>query len=61
MKTLRTLPQDVTFVQSELPKLIQGLGNNLYSADMTAFTDVFPIELVRTVVDTAYDAAIGSN
>lgn len=61
MSFLRTLPSDVTFRQEKVPELIQGLGTSLYSADMTAFTDVFPIELEKALVEATYGADIAES
>jgi len=61
MEFLRGLPSDVTFRQEKVPKLIQGLGSSLYSADMTAFTDVFPIELEKALIEATYGAAIAES
>jgi hypothetical protein len=58
MRVLRTLPSDVTYRQSSIPKLVEGLGKCLYSSDMTAFTDRFPIKLEEVVVETAYGTTI---
>jgi len=58
MKGLDRLKGDVTYRQDEIPKLIKGLGNRLYSSDMTAFTDRFPIELETEVVKAAYGCEI---
>jgi hypothetical protein len=54
MKFLKEHPSDVTFRQHKIPNLIQGLGNHLYSSDMTAFTDRFPIKLEEAIVKAAY-------
>jgi len=56
MQFLSRLPSDSTFRQSEIPNLIQGLGPHLYSADMTAFTDTFPIELEKELVRLSFGA-----
>jgi hypothetical protein len=42
MELLRSIKTDVTFRQDQLPDLVKGLGSELYSSDMTAFTDRFP-------------------
>jgi len=54
MEGLRKLKGDVTFRQSSIPELIKGLGTDLYSADMTAFTDTFPRQLEKAVINTAW-------
>jgi hypothetical protein len=59
MKFLSKLPSDVTYRQDKIPVLLKGLGPDLYSADMTAFTDVFPIELEAHLVSTVYGVDIG--
>lgn len=59
MNALRKTPGDVTFCQSKTPDLIKGLGLNLYSSDMTAFTDRFPIQLEIALIKTAYGTKIG--
>jgi len=58
MKGLQKLPSDVTYRQSSIPKLIQGLGRSLFSSDMTAFTDRFPIDLGEEVIKAAYGSHI---
>jgi len=58
LKALRKLPSDVTFRQNKIPDLIKGMGLNLYSSDMTAFTDRFPIELEIALIEAAYGAKI---
>jgi len=58
MKGLQRLPSDVTYRQSSIPKLIQGLGRSLFSSDMTAFTDRFPIDLEENVVRAVYGSHI---
>lgn len=59
MKALRRLPNDVTYFQDNIPTLVKGLGDCLYSSDMTAFTDRFPVELEVEVINAAYGAKIG--
>jgi len=54
MKALSRLPSDVTYRQSDIPKLVKGLGTNLYSSDMTAFTDRFPRKLEVCLLSAAY-------
>jgi len=54
MKALSRLPSDVTYRQCEIPKLVKGLGANLYSSDMTAFTDRFPRKLEICLLSAAY-------
>ena len=54
MKGLSRLPTDVTYFQDKIPNLVKDLGNCLYSSDMTAFTDRFPIELEYEVVKAKY-------
>lgn len=59
MKGLRRIPADVTYFQDKIPDLIKGLGPNLYSSDMTAFTDRFPATLEEAVVSAAYGEQVG--
>jgi hypothetical protein len=54
MNALSKLDTDVTYRQDQIPKLIKGLGNCLYSADMTAFTDCFPRELEKNLINAAW-------
>jgi hypothetical protein len=54
MKGLAALPSDVTFRQSDIPKLVKSLGTNLYSSDMTAFTDRFPRKLEVCLLSAVY-------
>lgn len=58
MKALSRLPGDVTYRQSDIPKLVKGLGNQLFSSDMTAFTDRFPRKLEVSLLTAAYGAKI---
>lgn len=58
MIALKKLPSDVTYRQSEIPKLVKGLGNNLFSSDMTAFTDRFPRRLEKSLIAAAYGTKI---
>jgi len=53
MGALAKLPSDVTYRQSSIPALVKELGQNLYSADMTAFTDCFPRELEKNLINAA--------
>lgn len=59
MDALRKMRGDVTYLQNSIPSLVKELGNNLFSSDMTAFTDRFPIELEEKVVSAAYGERIG--
>jgi len=59
MKGLRRLPNDVTYFQDQIPSLVQKMGSSLYSSDMTAFTDRFPVELEFEVVSAVYGSKIG--
>jgi len=54
LKALEKMDTDVTFRQSDIPNLIKGLGSQLYSSDMTAFTDVFPRILEKNLINTAW-------
>jgi hypothetical protein len=58
MHALQRMRGDVTYLQNDIPNLIKGLGDHLYSSDMTAFTDRFPIELEEAVVKAAYGERI---
>jgi len=58
MDSLFKLPSDVTYRQSEIPKLVKGLGKQLYSSDMTAFTDRFPRKLEKVLIEASYGADI---
>lgn len=59
MEALQRMRGDVTYLQNEIPNLVKGLGTHLYSSDMTAFTDRFPIQLEKKVVSAAYGERIG--
>jgi hypothetical protein len=54
MRALSRLPSDVTYRQDKIPRLVKGLGSNLFSSDMTAFTDRFPIDLEISLISAAY-------
>jgi len=60
MAGLKNLRGDVTYRQDEIPKLIKGLGKSVYTADMTAFTDRFPISWETEIVSAAYGLEIGN-
>jgi hypothetical protein len=60
MKGLSRLSTDLTYRQSLLPDLIKGLGNNLYSTDLTAATDRFPVSWEEAVVSAKYGEEVGS-
>jgi hypothetical protein len=60
MKGLAKLTTDLTYRQSSLPNLIKGLGNELYSTDLTAATDRFPISWEEAVVSAKYGEEVGS-
>jgi len=59
MKALTRLPGDMTYRQSDIPRLVKRMGSNLYSSDMTAFTDKFPRKLEVALVTAAYGAIYG--
>jgi len=59
MGRLKSLPSDVTFRQADIPKLVKSLGPHLFSSDMTAFTDRFPIELEVHVLNAVFGDNIG--
>lgn len=59
MKALKHRRGDVTYKQDQIPSLVKDLGTNLFSSDMTAFTDRFPIELETAVIESRYGATIG--
>jgi hypothetical protein len=54
MKGLQRLPTDVTYFQDKIKDFIEEMGSSLYSSDMTAFTDRFPIELEVEVIKAKY-------
>jgi hypothetical protein len=54
MTGLQRLPTDVTYYQDKISDLIKEMGKSLYSSDMTAFTDRFPIELECEVIKAKY-------
>jgi len=58
MVGLRRKRGDVTYKQDQIPNLVKGLGTKLFSSDMTAFTDRFPIELEIAVIEGRYGANI---
>jgi hypothetical protein len=59
MQGLRNLRSDCTYLQGEIPRLVKGLGRSLFSSDMTAFTDRFPIQIEKRIVELAYGAEVG--
>lgn len=54
MGSLGKLNSDLTFTQDSIPKHIAMLGQNLFSSDMTTFTDRFPRELEKSVVSVVH-------
>jgi len=60
MHGLSNLKQDMTYRQGDIPKVIRNLGKSLYTSDMTAFTDRFPILMEEAVVSAAYGRVIGT-
>jgi len=54
MHLLSTLSVDVTYRQDKIPKLLRALGPNLYSSDLSAFTDRFPIKLETAMLAIAW-------
>jgi len=54
MLGLKRLMSDATYHQDKLGDLVKNLGSSLYSSDMTAFTDRFPLQVERKVVEAAY-------
>jgi len=58
METLTRLPGDVTYRQNQIPRLVKNLGDDLYSSDMTAFTDRFPRKLEIALLTAAYGPKI---
>lgn len=58
MKTLNKIQSDVTYRQSQLPVLVKELGKDLFSSDMTAFTDRFPRKLEVCLIEAAYGTKI---
>uniref|UniRef100_A0A2V0RK13 RdRp n=1 Tax=viral metagenome TaxID=1070528 RepID=A0A2V0RK13_9ZZZZ len=59
MSGLKKLQGDCTYVQDKIPKLIKRMGPNLFSSDMSAFTDRFPIEIEEAIVKSRYGEEIG--
>jgi hypothetical protein len=59
MRGLKRLSNDVTYFQDQIPNFVRNLGSNLYSSDMTAFTDRFPREIEVEVIKAAYGDTIG--
>jgi hypothetical protein len=58
MVALRRRRGDVTYKQDQIPQLVKAKGAKLFSSDMTAFTDRFPIELEVAVIEGRYGANI---
>jgi len=58
MSVLKRVPTDVTFRQSEIPKLIKGLGNEIYTSDLTNFTDRLP-RLLSTIHMNSLKPSLG--
>jgi hypothetical protein len=58
MQGLRNLPSDCTYRQSDIPKLIKGLGNQLHSSDLSSFTDRFPRKWEVAVIAAKYGQTV---
>lgn len=56
MNALSKIKNDVTFSQSKIPDYIKNLGFEIYSSDMTAFTDRFPRIIEQAVIAEIFDA-----
>jgi hypothetical protein len=54
MKALNKLNSDLTFRQDTIPKHVNMLGLELFSSDMSAFTDRFPRVLEKSVVEIVH-------
>jgi len=51
----------VAYKQELVPDLVKRLGQNLYSADLTAMTDRFPIILIQSVLEERFGKSIAMN
>jgi hypothetical protein len=51
---------DCTYRQSSVPKLIKGLGPDLHSTDLTAFTDRFPRKWQTAVIAAKYGSEVAN-
>jgi hypothetical protein len=60
MQGLRKLRSDYTYRQDKIPQAVKRMGSNLYSSDMTAFTDRFPIEIEEAIVKRCYGSEVGT-
>jgi hypothetical protein len=58
MQALAKVKNDLTFRQDSIPKHLISLGPNLFSSDMTAFTDRFPRRLEKAVVAAVHGASM---
>lgn len=54
MKGLRTMVSDCTYCQSDIPTMIQKLGIQLYSSDLSQATDRFPLKWQEAIVKQRY-------
>jgi hypothetical protein len=60
MLGLSRIVTDCTYNQSSTPKLIKALGEDLYSSDLTAFTDRFPRKWQMAVIAAKYGTEVAN-
>jgi len=58
MDALSKLEADYTFKQHKIPTGVKSLGKNIYSSDMSAFTDRFDRSLEKAVVERVFDPEV---
>jgi len=61
MQALRHLSTDYSYKQDDIPLALNELGSNLFSCDMTAFTDRFPRLIIKEIVKVKYGEQIAED
>jgi len=60
MDALSKLEADYTFKQHKIPTGVRSLGKNIYSSDMSAFTDRFDRSIEKAVVEKVFNLEIAN-
>jgi len=61
MYFLKDISNDLTFKQETIPRRVKALGRNLFSSDMTAFTDRFPRVILVAMLRHCHGQVISEN
>jgi len=61
LSALAGIRNDLTFKQHLVPSEISSLGNFVYGSDMSAFTDRYPIEILREIIAVRYGDTLANH